>query len=136
MKDYQQRRMKNHVLPQPVYRQALWAVKDLARLRERLEELKQEAYVLGERKMMEYGGGYGSGHVSDVTAGKAVEIANISWRIDAIVNALDAVPEKYRRGIEEKLIYNVPYSDEYHSNTWKKWQQVYLYNVAENLYIL
>ena len=31
MKDYQQKRMKDHVLPQPVYRQALWAVKDQLR---------------------------------------------------------------------------------------------------------
>ena len=31
MKDYQQKRMKDHVLPQPVYRQALWAVKGLSK---------------------------------------------------------------------------------------------------------
>ena len=50
MKDYQQKRMKDHVLPQPVYRQALWAVKDLLRLKSRLSELRTEAYVVGERE--------------------------------------------------------------------------------------
>ena len=37
MKDYQQRRMKSYVLPEAVYRQALWAVKDLPRLKRSLE---------------------------------------------------------------------------------------------------
>ena len=61
MKDYQQKKMKRHVLPQPVYRQALWAVKDLLRLQERLEELRRDAYAVGERKIQWYGGGYKGG---------------------------------------------------------------------------
>ena len=136
MKDYQQKKMKDHVLPQPVYRQALWAVKDLLRLKSRLSELRKEAYVVGERDLLRPCVGYGSGFVCDSTGNKAVEIANLSWRIDAIVRAFDAVPEKYRIGIEEKLVYDIPYSDEYHPNTWKRWQQVFFYNVAKNLYIL
>lgn len=80
--------------------------------------------------------GYGSGFVCDVTGNRAAQIANLSWRIDAIVNALNALPEKYREGIERKMVYDVPYSDDYHPNTWKRWQQVFLYNVAVNLSIL
>ena len=62
--------------------------------------------------------------MGDATGNKAVEIANLSWRIDAIVRAFDAIPEKYRTGIEEKLVFDIPYSDESHPNTWKRWQQV------------
>ena len=136
MEDYQQKRMKNHVLPQPVYRQALWAVKDLLRLQDRLRELRKEAYVLGERNLLQPCSGYGSGYVCDVTGNRATEIANLSWRIDAIVRAFDAVPEEYRKGIEDKLVYDIPYGDEYHPNTWKRWQQVFIYNVANNLHIM
>ena len=136
MKDYQQKKMKNHVLPQPVYRQALWAVKDLLRLKARLGELRMEAYVPGERNMLITCSGYGTGYVCDVTGNKATEIANLSRRIDAIVSAFDAVPEQYRKGIEDKLIYDVPYSDDYHPNTWKRWQQVFIFNVAKNLQIM
>ena len=67
---------------------------------------------------------------------RAAEIANLSWRIDAIVSAFDTVPEKYRKGIENKLVYDVPYNDNFHPNTWKKWQQVLLYYVAKNLHIM
>ena len=136
MKDYQQKRMKEHLLPQPVYRQALWAVKDLLRLRSRLSELRRAAYAVGERNLLDRCVRSGGGFVCDSTGNKAVEIANLSWRIDAIVRAFDAVPEKYRTGIEEKLVYDIPYSDEYDPNTWKRWKQVFLYNVAKNLYIL
>ena len=136
MKDYQQKKMKDHVLPQPVYRQALWAVKDLLRLKSKLSEIRREAYVVGERNLLKPCTGYGTGLVCDITGDRAVEMANLSWRIDAIVSAFDAVPEKYRRGIEDKLVYDVPYSDDYHPNTWKRWQQVFLYNVAIHLHIL
>ena len=71
-----------------------------------------------------------------MTGNKATEIANLSRRIDAIVSAFDAVPEQYRKGIEDKLIYDVPYSDDYHPNTWKRWQQVFIFNVAKNLQIM
>ena len=53
MKDYQQKRMKEHLLPQPVYRQALWAVKDLLRLRSRLSELRIAADAVGERNLLD-----------------------------------------------------------------------------------
>ena len=136
MKDYQQKRMKDYVLPQPVYRQALWAVKDLLRLKSKLSELRRQAYSPGESNMLKPCVGYGSGFVSDSTGNRAVEIANLSCRIDAIVSAFDSIPEKYRSGVENKLVYDIPYSDDYHPNTWKRWQQVFLYNVAVNLHIL
>lgn len=135
MQDYQQKKMKDHVLPQPVYRQALWAVKDLLRMKSRLNELRRQAYTVGERDLLKPCVGYGSGFVCDSTGRSAVEIANLSSRIDAIVSAFDTVPEKYREGIEAKLVYDIPYSDDYHPNTWKRWQQVFIYNVAMNLHI-
>lgn len=136
MKDYQQKKLKDYVLPQPVYRQALWAVKDLERLKQRLEELKAEAYVLGGHDVTMPALGYGTGLVCDSTGNKAVKIAALSIRIEAIDNALGVLPEKYRAGIEGKLTRDEPYDEELaHLNTWKKWQQIYLYHVAVNLQI-
>ncbi|MBQ5955823.1 MAG: hypothetical protein IJL49_07710, partial [Firmicutes bacterium] len=58
-------------------------------------------------------------------------------RIEAIESAFGYVPPKYRSGLEDKLIYDVPVSRlGYSVNTWKKWQQVLLYHVAVNLKIL
>jgi len=58
-------------------------------------------------------------------------------RIEAIESAFGQVPPKYRDGLKDKLINDVPVSRlGYSVNTWKKWQQVLLYHVAVNLKIL
>jgi len=136
MKDYQQKRMKDYVLPQPVYRQALWAVKDLDRLKGRLKELKADAYVLRGYDMTIAATGYGTGRVCDSTGSKAVEIVNLTRRIDAIESAFEAVAPEYREGIRSKIVCGQSYGEEAHINTWKRWQQVFLYHVAVNLQLL
>ena len=70
------------------------------------------------------------GRPADLTALRAGEIAGLSMRIRAIEDCLKCIPEKYQDGILDKLAYGVPYPDCSHLNTWKKWQQVYLYQVA------
>lgn len=135
MKEYQQKRKKSFVLPEPVYRQALWAVKDLSRMKERLKEMDEkkdqtQSYQITEGK---YQNNY---RVSDRTGNIATDLVAISTRISAIEEAFNCIPEMYRKGIREKLVYNIPYGDEAHPNTWKKWQQVYLFYVAANLNLM
>ncbi|MBQ1959533.1 MAG: hypothetical protein II354_03800 [Firmicutes bacterium] len=136
MNDYQQKKLKGYVLPQPVYRQALWAVKDLERMKMRLKELKADAYVLGGYDMSLPALGYGTGRVCDVTGSKAVAIAHLSRRIEAIENALLEIPERYREGIMNRLTADAPYNEEAaHINSWRRWQQVFIFYVAINLQI-
>ena len=133
MKDYQLKSIKSCKLPEAVYRQALWAVKDLPRMKEKLMELEEmldglpSAYVDTPRKS--------SGTVSDQTAQLASRMANLAFRIQMIEGSLQAVPAVYRDGILGKLAYGIPYSDCFHANTWKRWQQVYLYQVAMELHL-
>ena len=133
MKDYQLKSIKSCKLPEAVYRQALWAVKDLPRMKEKLMELEEmldclpSAYVDTPRKS--------SGTVSDQTAQLASRMANLALRIQRIEGSLQAVPAVYRDGILGKLAYGIPYSDCFHANTWKRWQQVYLYQVAMELHL-
>ena len=125
---------KEHLLPEPVYRQALWAVKDLPRMKDRLRELEYMADTLPQIRIDDFRSG--SGRVSDFTGIKAIEISNLSMRIRAIEDALLEVPAQYRDGILHKLAYGVPYGDQFHANTWKKWQQVYLHQVAIKLQLV
>lgn len=131
MKEYQQKKAKEFVLPEAVYRQALWAAKDLLRLKSRLEELQEEIANQGGGSIVKEGKIIGK-H-TDMAAEKAVEAANLSMRINAIEDALISIPEKYREGIRRNVFYGLPYGDDYHDNTWKKWKQVYIYYVAQNL---
>lgn len=130
MKDYQQKRMKEFVLPETVYRQALWAAKDLPRMKNRVKELQEKLDAVSSQIVRE---SRTIGAYSDRTGNMAADMASLSSRIKAIEEALASVPEKYRRGIENKLFKGLDFGDDYHPNTWRKWQQVYLYNVAVNL---
>lgn len=129
MKDYQQKKMKEFVLPDTVYRQALWAIRDMPRIMKEIEELQEISLPAGtavhEPQIR--------GMYSDRTGKTAVRLATLSAKTAAIESAFVSVPEKYREGIRNKLFYGIPYGDDYHPNTWKKWQQVYIYNVARKL---
>ncbi|MBQ8563738.1 MAG: hypothetical protein IJ443_07605 [Firmicutes bacterium] len=130
MSEYQQKKMKSYLLPEAVYRQALWAVKDLPRMREKLMELEQsidrlpQTYTAQPRC---------SGIHADLTAARAGQMASLAMRIRIIEDSLKIVPEKYQDGILDKVAYGIPYPDLHHSNTWKRWQQVFLYQVAVGL---
>ena len=130
MSDYQLKKLKSCLLPETVYRQALWAVKDLPRMRERLLELEQSLDCLPQISM---GSPRSSGTHSDITAVRAGQMASLALRVRIIEDSLNCVPEKYRDGILDKVAYGIPYPDTYHLNTWKRWQQAYLYQVAAGL---
>lgn len=138
MKDYllQKRRDRSIVLPQNVYRQALYAIKDLPRLKRKLAEVKVKAYSI-PAVSLDHRTGMGNFAVSDFTGNQAIVIANLEARIGSIERAFDEVPEKYRYGIMNKLVYDIPYDTEFCClNTWKKWQQLVVFNAAVNLHIL
>ena len=133
MREYQQKKMKPYLLPEAVYRQALWAVKDLPRLKAALDDAVYSEDSLptvnfDKERVKEEQGKY-----MDVTGDSAVRAAMLSMRIDSIEGAFSAIPEKYRKGIKLKLTRGIAFSDTFHINTWKKWQQIYIFYVAKNL---
>lgn len=131
MNDYQQKREKQYLLPQTVYRQALYAVKDLNRLRRKLVFLMEESNnvnTMDPSKIWD-----NNRRVADSTGFLASEIAYTEARIASIESAFMEIPEKYRDGLEDKLVYDVPFSGDFNINTWKKWQQILIYKVAVNL---
>lgn len=134
MKDYQQKRMRSYLMPEPVYRQAYWATRDLKRMRQELAVLAEGRDSIAVREGLRINTGYG-GVIKDVTAERAVKIAQLSSRVEAIEAAFSEVPEKYRCGLWQRNVENGDYGEGAHINTWRRWQQVLMYNVAKNLQI-
>ena len=130
-REYQSKKLKEYVLPETVYRQALWAVKDVARLKEELNKAIENLDNIHSPNF--FNESIGKGIYSDTTAKKADRLITITNRIDSIEAALFSVPEKYRQGLRSKLMEGGSFGDQFHPNTWKKWQQVYIYHVAKNL---
>lgn len=135
MKDYQQKSMKPYLMPEPVYRQAYWALRDLKRMKEELAHLMEERDLISASSTGMSNFASGTGKISDVTGNRAIKITQLSARILAMETAFDTIPEKYRGGLWRKNVENLTFGDGAHLNTWKKWQQVLIFNVAKNLQI-
>ncbi|WP_251617105.1 hypothetical protein [Senimuribacter intestinalis] len=128
-REWQQTKYKEYVMPDAVYYQSVWAVRDLERMENRLAELEQEE-IAGGRSI-----------VSDRTSNfvlyrpteeKAVERAVLRERIRGIHAALNMVPEEYRSFILSNLILKNT-GKAFPNKLWRYWKQRFLYMVAKNL---
>ena len=129
-REWQQTRMSEYVMPNAVYYQSIWAVRDLERMEERLKELNrigmQEAGgILNESE---------SRYKESKTEYKAMEAAILSERVKGIRNALTEIPERYRICILDNIVYNEPVR--FPGKLWKLWKQKFLYRVAVNLSLM
>ncbi len=107
MREYQLRSTACFVLPRPVYIQCIWMIRDI----ERMEEL-----VLNSDDSW-----------NDPVSSAARE------KLEAIDAALALVPEEYRDGIILNITDKLPFGSGAHDNTWKKWKQRFVYELAVNM---
>lgn len=135
MSDHQQKSLKRFLLPEAVFRQAYWAMRDMNRMKAELTRLNEERDVIASGTGILSNQSFGTSTISDITGNRAVKIAHLSSRILAIEAAFDEIPEEYRQGLWDKNVENLGYSASAHANTWKKWQQVLMFHVARNLQI-
>lgn len=130
-REWQQTRMSEYVMPNAVYYQSIWAVRDLERMEDRLKELNRDTSRVDlSGVVMERESGYRESRVEL----KAVEAVVLEERVSGIRRALSEVPERYRNCILNNVVYNetVPYP----GKLWKLWKQKFLYRVAVNLSLM
>ena len=72
---------------------------------------------------------HGSG-VSDTTAQEAMIRCKYADDLKAIDNALMRVPEAYRKGVIDSILYKIPYPYYAATSTWKRWRRRFIYFVA------
>ena len=132
-REWQQKKLPEYVMPNAVYYQSLWAVRDLERMEMRLKELKRGDFVGGVMAVKEPSKNYGTN--SCKVQQRAMEAAVIEERVDAINRALMEVPEIYRQCIMDSVLQKE--TEEIHpGKLWKIWKQKFLYGVARNLYLM
>lgn len=126
-REWQQTRMLEYVMPNAVYYQSIWAVRDLERMEERLKELNRATLQGDGGFVREPKAGYRESKIEKT----AMEAAILSERVEGIRRALQEVPERYRICILDNIIYNEPVR--FPGKLWKLWKQKFLYGVAVNL---
>lgn len=137
MREWQQTRFRELVMPDAVYYQTIWAVRDLERMRARVKELEHDERTGNIQS-------YNALNVNDTnrdygsirpTERHAVEKATLEARIEAIDKAIRTVPPVYRNFILENIVMRKSVKT-YPNKLWRVWKQRFLYNVAVNLNLM
>lgn len=134
MREWQQTRQKEYVMPDAVYYQSIWAVRDLNRMERRLDEMEQEPQVESSRSFY-VREGKRTYQNEGSTERSAMEKMILESRVRAIREALSVVPERYR----DAVLFNVAEKKsnyDFTTKIWKLWKQRFLYQVAKNLSLM
>ena len=117
---------KKYRIPKAVYYQCIWIIKDIDRLRR-----------------LEAAGNYGHTEDEFVFFVDDEEIIRDSgvltqarFKLDCVRDALALVPEEYRQKTLDSIIYSIPFDDMAHENTWRKWRQFFIRELAKNLLLI
>lgn len=132
-REWQQTKYPEYVMPDAVYYQCLWAVRDLDRMEERLGELKNEEEVLrGKSVVMD---NRMRNMLCRPAEKCALERLVLEERVNGIRKALDTVPRNHRCFVLNSIIQREP-AKSYPDKMWRFWKQRFLYYVAKNLSIM
>ena len=119
-------RDKRNRIPKAVYYQCIWLIKDMDRLRQ-LEAIG--SYIDKDDEFVYFVDS------SDVIR-KADVIEQAVWKLGCVRDALMKVPQEYRQSTLDCITYNVPFGDMAHENTWRKWRNVFIAELAKNLMLM
>ena len=119
-------RKNEYSVPKAVYYQCIWLVKDMDRLR-KLEAVSN--YAVKEDELVFF--------MNDDEVIRDPDVLDqAKWKLSCIRKAIIRVPAEYRQNTLDCITYNVPYSDMAHENTWRKWKQVLVWELAKNLCLI
>ena len=113
-------------VPKQVYFQCIWIVKDIERLK-RLEAIGNYSQEGNEMVFFV--------DEEDVIRNAAV-LKQAAWKLECIRKAIAKLPKEYRQATIDSIVFNVPYGDVAHENTWRKWRQVFIRELAKNLLLI
>lgn len=73
------------------------------------------------------------GGISDTTGQKAIKLADLSAKLNAIWKGLQVLPQEYQMPIFEHIAYKKPYDIPASEATLRRWQYVFVYEVSKLL---
>ena len=119
----------NYKLSRECYKRVIWTIKDYPRRKAQYEAIIESSTPPpdGQPRGTQTG---------NPTERKALRAAEIGYEINAIEGALEKIPEEYRKGILNFIIYRVPFPTDASEMTYKRWKKRYIYFVAVKLGIV
>ena len=116
-------------IPQDVYYRCIWLVRGRRRLQDLAEMSDDTLQASVSASEME------DDHSDAAIVSEAV-IRQAERDLESISNALERIPGAYREGILSNIADKEPFGDMAHPNTWKKWKQEFIYQLAKQLHLI
>ena len=126
MRDYQ--RKGKYILPQAVYHTAIWRIRDYYRIKKLAED------IINENATMD--GLPKSNAISDTVAQKAIKREKYLSEIKQIDNALLEIPQEYRVGVWNSVLFRQPYPLDATRVTYSRYKSKFIYFVSKNLKLI
>ena len=102
-KIWQQKKMKDYLLPEAVFHQAIWIIKDYERLVKELKHFKDDVGKTQQNLINNTCKKTGNNEFSYVEK-MAIKIVDLEKRIKKIERAFSIVPEQYVRNVYDSVI--------------------------------
>ncbi len=129
-REWQQTKMQEYIMPNAVYYQSIWAVRDYERMIEQMKRLESKCdQAQGMSIVSDSANSYVIRRPSE---DRALEIAVMKERVEGIKAALLKVPIEYRSCIISNIVNKNP-GYTFPNKVWRMWKQRFLYDVAKNL---
>lgn len=130
MRDYQRHKNNKYQLPNAVYHQTLWIIRDYERVVEKMEAIIVESPSPADG--MPRGGSNGMGEVIRKVEKREAYLRKTT----AIEKAMDRIPEEYRKGIYENITQHKAYPQDADRSTYARNKSKFIYHVAEYLELI
>lgn len=122
MRDYPRKNGK-YKLPTPVYHQTIWLIRDYDRICEELGDI-----ILASPDPPD---GQPSGHhLTDEVVSKVSRREHLADKKRAIDDALERIPEEYRRGVWDNIQLRRAFPNDAGRATYGRWKSLFILDIA------
>lgn len=124
MSDYQRTKDSKYILPQPVYHQILWQIRDYYRLKDLADAILSESPGMGD--------GMPHGSISaDGVFNKAARRLELTRITDMIDKELAQIPKEYQRGVWNNILYKTGFPMDADRSTYARYKSRMIFRLAE-----
>lgn len=130
MADYQRIKHTKYILGRVVYNKTVWRIRDYYRLKDLANSVIDSSPEPRQPKVSQ------TFKISDTVADIVAKREKYIREIDIIDKCLLGIPEEYRKGVWNNIMYSEPYPIYADRTTYGRWKSKFIYDVAHNLEFL
>lgn len=123
---YQRQKNNRYILPTAVWNKTIWQIRDYYRLKEARDD------IIYQRGSFDDGMPHGSG-TGDPTFRKAEKLARVTDVVKVIEDALEQIPQEYRKGVWDNVQFRSPFPMDADRTTYGRLKSRFVFTVAKKL---